>query len=628
MKKAEKMFMAINNVDERLIDEAKGSNEKPVLIRVEKHLPVKEIIAFAACFTVLAAGIFAAMRFRMNGAEPADSGTQISSPVIQTDTELQAILSELKPSDDIFDWFFNGVSGTGELRFYFGKDDSQGEIYHYMPVGRAPGGSIDYPQSYSEMEELIYKYFTDFSAEVFMKYVCHGTMTARPDGSYLVSVEDKHRAENNKNPLFIEADEKMYCRYWGIDELGKSLFNMAKITSQNDNAISFTYPYQDKYGNLHDKDGVIEYERDGWRLYQYMPLLDMDSYSINYSKLQVILKDLAPAETIANWFLMGNSGTGKIHKFLFPGSDTVHEYWQGVSAPDSKHKAPQTIDELKELMLEYFTQDSVDDYMKRVRKGTVMKASDGRDFVVFDVVEAPDKSPTDYPPFIEIDGNLYFWNAPQKQIGTPLYETADNIFERDDTIRFTYDRSYGDTVYNYVGGDLKFERGGWKVAARHTAWHSPNKINADIISDIGLTYSQLAEKRGELVANTHDGVLFKNGIGIYGWRSEKNGGFNGDGGLPNAGGCNIISEVKSFELLTNFMFPISIDNLCKLYGFIPVSDQTETELLDGYSASFKHRLYNNVTFTVNTGCTYGYIDEGSSWQITLNTDCIDAVPVI
>lgn len=64
--KAEKMFLLINEIDDRLIMEAEAEDLIPQKITIERSLPFKEAIAFAA----LAAGIFAIVKFRVGGKIP------------------------------------------------------------------------------------------------------------------------------------------------------------------------------------------------------------------------------------------------------------------------------------------------------------------------------------------------------------------------------------------------------------------------------------------------------------------------------------------------------------------------------------------------------------------------------
>lgn len=70
--KATELFLLINEIDDKLIDDAENEVQ-PEKIVIKNGLPFKEIMAFAACFAVLAVGIFTIIRFKTSGIPPADS---------------------------------------------------------------------------------------------------------------------------------------------------------------------------------------------------------------------------------------------------------------------------------------------------------------------------------------------------------------------------------------------------------------------------------------------------------------------------------------------------------------------------------------------------------------------------
>lgn len=157
------------------------------------------------------------------------------------------------------------------------------------------------------------------------------------------------------------------------------------------------------------------------------------------------------------------------------------------------------------------------------------------------------------------------------------------------------------------------------------------RILTDAISDLGLTYDQMVEKRGKLKTNTYKGVLFENGIGVYGWKTEEKSVFTDDhtdpGGLPDAGGCNMIGGLKPEELFEGLTYPISMDMFSDKYGFVPVSIGSEAGLNDLYYSTFNHPMYENLEFVF---CTkeYGIIEKDTSCILSLNMDSLDAKPVI
>lgn len=76
--KATDLFLLINEIDERLIDDAEN-DVQPEKIVVKGGLPFKEIVVFAACFAALAVGIFAIIKFKINGDLPTVSNDPITT---------------------------------------------------------------------------------------------------------------------------------------------------------------------------------------------------------------------------------------------------------------------------------------------------------------------------------------------------------------------------------------------------------------------------------------------------------------------------------------------------------------------------------------------------------------------
>lgn len=75
---AEKLFLLINEIDDRLISDAERTDVTPVKIEYEqRRSPIKEIIAFAACAAVLVIGVFTVVKLRISGIDtPSDSGSR------------------------------------------------------------------------------------------------------------------------------------------------------------------------------------------------------------------------------------------------------------------------------------------------------------------------------------------------------------------------------------------------------------------------------------------------------------------------------------------------------------------------------------------------------------------------
>lgn len=149
------------------------------------------------------------------------------------------------------------------------------------------------------------------------------------------------------------------------------------------------------------------------------------------------------------------------------------------------------------------------------------------------------------------------------------------------------------------------------------------KINENIISELGMTYSQLAEKYGNPkgIYNTY---VFENGYGRYGWKSNEGKYF---ANMENAGGCNMIDGVDIGELLSISNYPISFDKLVDQYGFVIDSAESEVRMDELYWVELTHPLYDNISFIFAT-TEYGSIDKDTSCCITMNADCLDARPIL
>lgn len=85
--RAEKLFLLINEIDDRLIAEAEGNDEQPVEVVLERRFPIKEIIALAACAAALVICVYTVTHVRGGITPPPDSGnnsTASSSAVISS----------------------------------------------------------------------------------------------------------------------------------------------------------------------------------------------------------------------------------------------------------------------------------------------------------------------------------------------------------------------------------------------------------------------------------------------------------------------------------------------------------------------------------------------------------------
>ena len=136
------------------------------------------------------------------------------------------------------------------------------------------------------------------------------------------------------------------------------------------------------------------------------------------------------------------------------------------------------------------------------------------------------------------------------------------------------------------------------------------RLNEDLLSDIGLTYPELVEKRGKLVevrkvGYGEIGYFFENGYGGYVWHDldiseegretmKKDNTFSLDKPpMPKESTkCVAIENVKTKKLILEMKFPASIDKLEKISG---VSDVSNT-LLDHYKDEGTYSYYMSFKY--------------------------------
>lgn len=152
------------------------------------------------------------------------------------------------------------------------------------------------------------------------------------------------------------------------------------------------------------------------------------------------------------------------------------------------------------------------------------------------------------------------------------------------------------------------------------------RINADLISELGMTYSQLAEKYGE-PHGIYNSYAFGSagGYGRYGWKSDEGKIFDDD--MELAGGCNYIIGIDPEDLLLGFTYPMTFDELSKTYDLVLVSVEGDIVTDSSYWAEFTCQIYDNISFIFETA-TNDAIDEGAKCSIYMNVDCTKAVPII
>ena len=143
------------------------------------------------------------------------------------------------------------------------------------------------------------------------------------------------------------------------------------------------------------------------------------------------------------------------------------------------------------------------------------------------------------------------------------------------------------------------------------------ELNQDLLSDIGLTYSQLVEKHGKLIeaGTTGGGVYyaFQNSPFHYAWSmdsdiewdkatwkfdSQKNI-YDLETILPpkSEAKCFYIDHIKPQDLFTDINLPTSFDELKNIYKIENINFEAEPGMDDYYWASFSH---NNISITFAT----------------------------
>ncbi len=149
-------------------------------------------------------------------------------------------------------------------------------------------------------------------------------------------------------------------------------------------------------------------------------------------------------------------------------------------------------------------------------------------------------------------------------------------------------------------------------------------INKDLLSELGMTYSQLCEKYGETPDGAVNTCSFTNGYGRYVWKSYQGKSYDS---LSASGGCNMLDGVTPDKLFTgDISLPISFEELSGTYGFQLVSSESEFGLYDMYSAIFTHGSYEGLTFLFLTN-EFEVFDKDTSCCIMMEIDCEQAQPL-
>ena len=138
-------------------------------------------------------------------------------------------------------------------------------------------------------------------------------------------------------------------------------------------------------------------------------------------------------------------------------------------------------------------------------------------------------------------------------------------------------------------------------------------INDDVISELGMTYRELADKYGCEPRGKLNSYIIENGYGRYCWKTSS--GFTYDN-MEQAGGCNMIDGVKLSDLFSDISYPVSYEELEEKYGFTLIEAATELDMFDLYESTFELPSYDNIRFCFFTR-EYGIIEEDTSCMIKL-----------
>lgn len=146
-------------------------------------------------------------------------------------------------------------------------------------------------------------------------------------------------------------------------------------------------------------------------------------------------------------------------------------------------------------------------------------------------------------------------------------------------------------------------------------------INRNIISDLGLTFTQLKAKYGE-PSGTLNSYEFENADFRYGWKSTEY--FEN---METAGGCNMINGMGPNDLFAGLTYPQNLEEFAHNYGFDIISIDKEPTLDGCFFSELSYPEYENVSFVFITDES-GTMDSESGLYLVLNVDSLDAQPIL
>lgn len=492
MKNSEKLFKAINDIDEKIISDAKPEEQKPEQIKIKKHLPVKEIALFAACFAVLAGVVFGIVKYRIDHPivqvpENSDSSDIISNSsnsqtelvFTEEDLEFQAILKELVSNAEEIDRMFDVREAVGdEYTFSFTSSynglDNKRQYYLIPEDARTANGLFTVPQSRDKMEDLVSRYFSKWAVDFYMENVSLGKMTTNEYGRYHI---------DGVSSNFLEIDGRMYLSPSRSAEYAGLGINpeTAKVMHKSDTLIKFIY----WDGDISDIDsdeyyhnyGTIVRENGEWKLhyfYGYGFVSDIPAeYTEEDIELQQTLEALKDGDKVMYLFTPDITNIGAVYNFVFENGEEAA--YLNIMGNDQHIDFPMTISEFISRLQQYFSLETVNRYLRKVRYGTMEERPDGK----YSVTLGGEGEAI--PTYLQINGGInngmYYHSGAGGFGETNYYNTATVTEKTDDTVIYSYAQaSHG--YITRVTGKLVYEDGSWKRDELYDPVKDSNELNS------------------------------------------------------------------------------------------------------------------------------------------------------
>jgi hypothetical protein len=109
-------------------------------------------------------------------------------------------------------------------------------------------------------------------------------------------------------------------------------------------------------------------------------------------------------------------------------------------------------------------------------------------------------------------------------------------------------------------------------------------INHDILSEIGMTYTEIVERYGEALGGFHNVRSFKDSYGSrYAWDSSA----PVEVPIEETGGCVMITGVKPDQLFQGVTLPIALSELQELFDMEYIEHLEEPEM-GGYWTTYQY----------------------------------------